>query len=114
MDILKEKYKAKIASTRGRKDRDGNPILFKLTYEEWVSIWQEAGVMPGRNWVLSRCNDCGHYELGNVFVQHNIQNVCDTLGLDSEYEQRVTELAIKTGYKRIVVRRLLKQGKLSI
>ena len=71
---------------RVRKDVDGNPIQFKLTFQEWLKIWEDSGKFHLRGkkigqYCMSRINDKGHYEVGNVFIQLNSQNRIDaTLG----------------------------------
>lgn len=68
--------------TEGRKDRLGNKILFHLTYDQWVSIWMESGVahLKGRKkgcYCMSRIDDLGHYEVGNVFIQLGTENAAE-------------------------------------
>jgi len=109
--FLLDRYKGKISSTKGRIDKNGNPIEMRLTFDEWCDIWMSSGRLPSTEYVLSRYDDIGHYEVGNVFVQHNKSNVCDAMGLSTEYDKKITDYSIKTGYKRIVVRKLIKAGK---
>jgi hypothetical protein len=57
-------------------------IDFKLTFEEWLDIWQTSGFYEKRGrgrgtYVMSRYNDTGAYEIGNVFIQSNAQNIID-------------------------------------
>lgn len=110
--ILLEKYRSKIASTRGRLDAVGNPIEVKLTADEWCQLWTDAGVMPSRNYVISRKNDIGHYEIGNVYIQHNLYNLTEALTDNSDIEYRITEYAIESGYKRRIVKAMIKRGEL--
>jgi len=54
-------------------------IEFKLTYEQWWSIWQQSGKWEQRGpgigqYVMSRINDKGAYEIGNVFIQPASEN----------------------------------------
>jgi len=107
---LLKKYKAKIASTRGRFDKLGNPIEFKLTFEQYVKLWEDFGRPPGMPYVISRKNDIGHYEIGNVYIQHNINNLTETFAKDFDTDQRITRYCIATGYKRRIVRAMLKRG----
>lgn len=56
-----------------RYDANGNRILMKLSYEEWKNIWLSSGKyhLRGRKagcYVMSRNNDIGHYEIGNVEI----------------------------------------------
>lgn len=55
-------------------------IDFKLTFEEWFDIWQKSGHYHERgigkgSYVMSRIGDKGGYEVGNVFIQSNSDNV---------------------------------------
>jgi hypothetical protein len=57
-------------------------IDFQLTFDEWLSIWQQSGKwhLRGRGtgtYVMSRVNDAGPYAVGNVFIQSNAQNITD-------------------------------------
>lgn len=63
-----------------RKDAAGNLIEFRLTFEEWMDIWWNSGHYFERGtyhgqFVMSRFQDLGHYELGNVFIQLSTDNV---------------------------------------
>ncbi len=54
-------------------------IEFNLTYEEWWHIWQKSGKWEQRGpnkgqYVMSRYNDIGPYEIGNVFIQPSVEN----------------------------------------
>lgn len=67
---------------KDRLDANGDKILFLLTFEEWSSVWEESGHWEKRGarkgkYVMSRKNDVGHYEIGNVFIQLHTQNVSD-------------------------------------
>ena len=57
-------------------------IPFNLTYEEWFKSWQDSGHWHERGcrsgqYVMSRKNDTGAYEIGNVFIQLHKQNLID-------------------------------------
>ena len=112
--LLLEKYRLKKASTRGRLDINGNLIEMRLTAEEWCHLWEESGFIPSRYYVISRKNDIGHYEIGNVYIQHNLHNVTEALTDNSEFEYKITEYAIKTGYKRRTVKAMIKRGELEL
>lgn len=54
-----------------RKDRAGNQIEFRLTFDEWITWWHNTGHYAERGnkrgqYVMARKNDLGHYELGNI------------------------------------------------
>jgi hypothetical protein len=62
-----------------RTDAAGNQIEFKLTFEEWLDIWLESGHLHERGckagqYCMSRYDDIGHYEVGNVFIQLHADN----------------------------------------
>ncbi|MEX3840278.1 NUMOD3 domain-containing DNA-binding protein [Paraburkholderia sp. BR10882] len=66
--------------TKKRLDADGNPIEFRLTFEEWWDWWQATGHYHERGprrgqYVMARTNDTGHYELGNIFCCLAADNV---------------------------------------
>jgi len=80
----RERYRIRRKGNARRRDRDGNPILYKLTFDEWWQIWQdsghydEMGTRKGQ-YVMSRVEDRGHYEVGNVFIQTAEQNHRDAM-----------------------------------
>lgn len=54
-------------------------IPFELTFEEWWNIWQQSGKWelrgPGlHQYVMSRINDKGGYQVNNVIIQLASQN----------------------------------------
>lgn len=54
-------------------------IEFKLTFEEWWQIWEDSGRYAERGafrggYVMSRKEDKGAYEAGNVFIQRHEDN----------------------------------------
>lgn len=77
-------------------------IMFNLTYEEWWDIWQQSGKweLRGPNkgqYVMSRYNDVGPYEIGNVFIQPSEENRREAmLGKPANYvrtpEQRLAQI----------------------
>jgi hypothetical protein len=63
-------------------DKTGNKIEFKLSFEEWYDIWKKSGHWEERGrkagqYCMSRIDDIGHYEVGNVFIQLHSKNVHD-------------------------------------
>lgn len=65
-----------------RLDRNGDIIEFRLTFDEWFDIWVASGQLDNRGrkrgqFVMSRFNDTGHYEVGNVFIQECGKNVAE-------------------------------------
>ncbi len=62
-----------------RVDSTGKHIEFKLSFDEWLTIWLESGFWEKRGcgqgqYVMSRYNDVGDYELNNVFIQLHAEN----------------------------------------
>lgn len=79
IERLRRAYNQHRNDTKGRVDKAQQPIEFRLSFDEWLSIWLESGVWhlrgQGRNhYVMSRYNDLGHYEVGNVFIQRKGDN----------------------------------------
>lgn len=73
-------YKQQKKNCGRRKDRNGTPIEMRLTFEQWLDIWLSSGKWEQRGrgtgkYVMSRVDDLGHYELGNVKVSLNADNI---------------------------------------
>ena len=74
MSPIKNKYSTQKACAKRRG------ISFTLTFEEWCSVWEQSGKWDQRGckkgqYVMSRYNDLGSYEINNVFIQPCGQNV---------------------------------------
>ena len=72
-DVNKVRYWAHKEYTKGRVDKAGNKIEFRLTFDEWLAIWESSGHYQDRGirkgqYCMSRHNDLGHYEVGNVSI----------------------------------------------
>lgn len=68
MQIIKNKYSCQKSKAKHRG------IDFLLTFDQWWSIWEQSGKWDFRGarkgqYVMSRKNDTGAYEVGNVFIQ---------------------------------------------
>jgi hypothetical protein len=55
-------------------------IPFRLTFEEWLDIWTSSGHLSERGcrvgeYVMARLGDRGAYELGNVQIITNTENL---------------------------------------
>lgn len=85
-------------------------IAFHLTLDQWIDIWEKSGKWDLRgckkgHYVMSRINDSGAYEYGNVFIQLHQSNAKDgQLGkkLSSNHIQSIknTMLGNKHGSKK--------------
>ncbi len=78
-----------------RKAAAKRGIAFNLTYEQWYNWYLSQGVdknirqgKDGNCWCMCRFNDSGPYELGNIYLDTNSNNV--------KY-QRALEKLKKTG-----------------
>ena len=63
-----------------RLDRNGQLIEMRLSFEEWCKVWLDSGKWELRGnkkgqYCMSRVEDIGHYEVGNVFIQLASDNV---------------------------------------
>lgn len=79
---IKLRYREHRGRVKRSVDKNGNPIEFKLTFDEWYSIWINSGHWEERGrshgqYCMSRYNDIGHYEIDNVFIQLHAQNTSD-------------------------------------
>lgn len=71
-------------NTTTRLDKLGNRIEFRMSLSEWLDLWLSSDAWRtrlakrnGSTAVISRINDIGHYEIGNVFIQSSGKNVAD-------------------------------------
>lgn len=75
-DIFKKLY------TQQKSNAKHRGIEFLLTLDQWKSIWVASGQWERRGrgigkYCMCRNNDCGAYELGNVFIDLNTRNISD-------------------------------------
>lgn len=113
LELFKTKYKSKIASTRGRVDKDGKPIDFLLTFEEYCKLWNDQGLLPTYPWCISRINDYGNYELDNVYISTSKRNSVESSS-DDTTDHILTDFALFYKMKRSQVKRALKTGTLTM
>ena len=77
-----EELKLRTQYSNQRSMANRRRIDFILTYDQWKCIWIESGHLheKGRKrgqYCMSRVNDKGAYELGNVFIQLHSKNAAD-------------------------------------
>ena len=83
-------------------------IEFNLTHEQWWDLWEQSGKWNERGikrgqYVMSRKNDIGAYEIGNVFIQTQNQNMSDAqLGKKQSqaHIEKVRQASINSWKKR--------------
>lgn len=81
-------YRMQKSNARTRK------ILFLLTFEQWLELWNASGKLEQRGrgaakFCMCRNGDVGPYELGNVFIGTGQENVRDgNLGKEMTQEVR--------------------------
>lgn len=64
---------------RQKVNAKSRAIPFKLTFRDWLAIWQASGKLDlcGRgigHYCMSRICDAGGYEVGNVHIQPSVEN----------------------------------------
>lgn len=77
--LAKRRFCDQRCSSRSRLDANKEPIQWKLTFEEWYSIWISSGHYAERGrghgkYCMSRKNDIGPYSIDNVEIKLHVQN----------------------------------------
>lgn len=72
----------RIAFNNMRSRARQRSIEFRMSYEEWLKVWQDSGHFHergrgGKNYVMARHGDKGAYEVGNVYICTGRQNAAD-------------------------------------
>ena len=122
MKLAKQQYRMQRNSCKNRIDRLNNPIEMRLTFEEWLDIWLQSGHWHERGcrkdqYCMSRYNDLGHYEIGNIEIKSVKDNIIEKtnstewqagyklgrkkMKADSEWKENVKLGAQKTHSKSI-------------
>jgi hypothetical protein len=110
MKKLDYKERHKYACHKSKAKARG--VEFNLTYEEWWDIWEKSGKWNQRGcrkgqYVMSRYNDMGAYEVGNVFIQTQTENRREAmLGKPANYirtsAQRLAQIKrVNPNYKEV-------------
>lgn len=73
-------YNSQRRNCTGRRDVNDQPIQWKLSFEEWLSIWIASGKIglrgKGRDfYCMGRIGDAGDYVVGNVEIISFSENV---------------------------------------
>lgn len=77
---LKLSYNFLKSYTKKRIDRNGNPIGWELTFDQWLDIWIKSGHLSNRGthsggYVMARKGDIGPYNLDNVDIILHSDNI---------------------------------------
>lgn len=77
-----KQYQQHKGNCKRKKDVHGNPVEMRLTFLQWIEIWESSGHAESRGrrkgqYVMARCDDTGHYEVGNVFIQLATENIAE-------------------------------------
>ena len=80
IELAKLRWHQQKAQAKNRKDKNGNPIVWKLSFDEWITIWLDSGHWEQRGvgsgkYCMSRINDIGNYEIGNVEIKTMNENI---------------------------------------
>lgn len=80
-DVVKQLQKDRVthAFNSQRQAAKNRGVAWNLTFAQWFAVWQSSGKLHLRgrgkgNYVMSRVNDAGCYELGNVHIQLATEN----------------------------------------
>jgi len=84
------------------KNATARGIPFLLSFEQWLSIWNDSGKLNERGrgakkYCMCRYNDIGSYEIGNVFIGTGRENVRDgNLGkiMSQEVREKISQAHI--------------------
>lgn len=89
LEIAKLRYGQQKCNTYKRKDRNGNQIEWKITFDEWLAVWVDSGRWEQRGfkageYVMSRIGDVGPYEVGNVRIIESVQNKLESQAMGNK------------------------------
>lgn len=113
-------YRLQSNCSKTRVDRNGNPIEMRLSFDDWLQIWLDSGKWDQRGtrkgqYCMSRINDLGHYEKGNVEIKLTSENSSEATSrprgpLSEEHKLAVSE-ALKSRHFSDEHRRKLSESK---
>lgn len=72
-----------LAYNNQKRDASARGIEFRLSFPEWIEIWERSGKWMergrGRNrYCMARHGDTGPYAVGNVYITTNAQNAAES------------------------------------
>ena len=70
------------AYSQQKSNAKARGVEFNISFEDWKSVWLESGKWADRGrgkgkYCMCRVGDSGAYEVGNVFIGLNEQNISD-------------------------------------
>jgi hypothetical protein len=73
-------YRTQKCHALKRKDRNGNPIEWLFTFDEWIDLWLKSGKWHQRGYrrgqyCMARFGDVGPYAPWNVEIKLHSENV---------------------------------------
>jgi hypothetical protein len=76
---LKDAYKYQKSYSKRRIDRNGDPIGWEFTFDEWLDVWQQSGKLHLRGtfkgaYCMARKGDIGPYSKNNVDIVLHADN----------------------------------------
>ncbi len=85
MNLLCRAFKDQRTNARRRS------IVFALTFEEWIMLWERSGHLSERGrgpeqYVMARLGDAGHYAVGNIKIITNRENRCEQRMFEEQKE----------------------------
>ena len=99
LELAEKRYLQQRAQARMRK------ISFTITLDEWIKLWADSGKWEQRGrrkdqYCMSRIGDAGGYEVNNVFIQLQSENVRDAqVGREKTITERENLSKSQTGKK---------------
>jgi len=108
LQIAEKRFLQQCAQARMRN------IPFTITFDEWLKLWVDSGKWEQRGrrkdqYCMSRIGDKGGYELGNVFIQSQADNV-----REAQLGKKYTEEQCLVISNRLTGTKLSKDTKLKI
>lgn len=79
---VRKAYTNQIAHCKYKLDALGNPVKMRMSLQQFADIWDQSGHWDQRGrkkdeYCMARHNDIGHYEVGNVKIITNAENVSE-------------------------------------
>jgi len=90
-------YKAQIDRCKRKVDALGDPVEMRMTLQQFADEWIQSGKwhLRGRKkgqYCMARNNDIGHYEVGNVRIITNSENISEAQKGKSKSEEQKAKM----------------------